>query len=157
MDKATRDTVVRSACRAGRASLKCALLVDALMLDGIRRNDYEIYLALRYGGYIKSEDTIRHGREAIEKAGLIRDSGERREPKREGKGWGKMIVWEATVDGDASPRPTVVDRLPRRISISLTATEASEVLAIAKKNDESPADVVHRALGVLLSLHRQKF
>jgi hypothetical protein len=154
--RSDRDTSIAAAVKATGASSKCTFLVDKLMADGVGRNDYEIGVALRAPpyNYVKSVSTIRHGREALELIEILRDSGERRKkPESEGKGWTPMIVWVNSGTYVSSMRG-IPERLPTRVSIRLTQTDATELVAAVEGTGEKHADLVLRVLRAFL-LERQ--
>lgn len=72
------DTALLAAIKAAKASPAAVKAVRAVMVDGAPRIDEEIWRACRRNDYISSFATVRHGRLALSEAGVLRETGERR-------------------------------------------------------------------------------
>jgi len=72
------ETSLQAAIKAAKASAKAVEAVRQVMSDGIGRIDEEIWRACREAGYLSSSATVRHGRVALVRAGVLEDSGARR-------------------------------------------------------------------------------
>ena len=72
-------TSVLAAGKAARASSRAVAAVRAVMSDGRARIDEEIWRECRAAGYVSSFDTIRHGRVALSRSGILVETGETRE------------------------------------------------------------------------------
>lgn len=70
-----RDTSVMAAAKSAKSSRVATKVVFAVMCDGIERHDEDIEAACRGLKYKKSKDVIQHARLALERAGVIVDSG----------------------------------------------------------------------------------
>lgn len=88
------ETSLAAMVKAAKASAEAVRRVRALMRDGKARTDEEIWRDLRTpigrDGYCRSQATIRHARVALSRAGMLRDTGERR-ATTDG---GDSVVWQ---------------------------------------------------------------
>ncbi len=71
-------TAVEASRRAAKASLPAMRAVEALMQDGVERNDEEIWRDVRLQGFLRSSATVRHARLALSESFILIDTGKER-------------------------------------------------------------------------------